>query len=237
MVAPVVADQRLRGLRSGVGASRLFLPAARRNCVNPLGAPSERRERAAVRSMVRSTCDPWCANTTRDRDPAHSLARAVAEHEVVPEKRIAYGWRYGGCPGDSTVVWELSGTLARRGASVTVVCRDAEGVPDPAVQVVRLAVPRFWQPLRVLSFSARAAAATRSGFDVVHGFARTRRQDVYRAGGGSHSSYLERVYPRPGLQRLSPRHRVLLAIEGAVFRDARQTIQCNSRLVSRKYER
>ena len=28
--------------------------------------------------------------------------------EVVPEKRIAYSWRYGGYPGNSTVVWELS---------------------------------------------------------------------------------------------------------------------------------
>lgn len=32
--------------------------------------------------------------------------------EVVPEQRIAYGWRYGGFPGDSTVVWELSQTEA-----------------------------------------------------------------------------------------------------------------------------
>ena len=30
--------------------------------------------------------------------------------EVVPEKRIAYGWRYGGLPGDSTVSWDLSET-------------------------------------------------------------------------------------------------------------------------------
>ncbi|MDP6553399.1 MAG: SRPBCC domain-containing protein [Pirellulaceae bacterium] len=30
--------------------------------------------------------------------------------DVIPEKRIAYGWRYGGHPGDSTVVWELSET-------------------------------------------------------------------------------------------------------------------------------
>ena len=30
--------------------------------------------------------------------------------DVVPEKRIAYGWRYGGYPGNSTVVWELSKT-------------------------------------------------------------------------------------------------------------------------------
>lgn len=28
--------------------------------------------------------------------------------EVVPEKRVVYGWRYGGYPGNSTVVWELS---------------------------------------------------------------------------------------------------------------------------------
>ena len=30
--------------------------------------------------------------------------------EVVPEQRIACGWRYGGFAGDSTVVWELSET-------------------------------------------------------------------------------------------------------------------------------
>ena len=30
--------------------------------------------------------------------------------EVVPEKRIAYDWRYGGYPGNSSVTWELSET-------------------------------------------------------------------------------------------------------------------------------
>ena len=30
--------------------------------------------------------------------------------EVVPEKRIAYGWRCEGFPGNSTVVWELTTT-------------------------------------------------------------------------------------------------------------------------------
>jgi len=30
--------------------------------------------------------------------------------EVVPETRIAYDWRYGGYPGDSSVTWELSQT-------------------------------------------------------------------------------------------------------------------------------
>jgi len=32
--------------------------------------------------------------------------------EVVPEAGIAYSWRYGGCPGDSSVMWELSETHA-----------------------------------------------------------------------------------------------------------------------------
>ena len=30
--------------------------------------------------------------------------------DVVPEKRIVYGWRYGGYSGNSTVIWELSET-------------------------------------------------------------------------------------------------------------------------------
>jgi len=30
--------------------------------------------------------------------------------DVVPERRIAYEWRYGGYPGDSSVTWELSET-------------------------------------------------------------------------------------------------------------------------------
>lgn len=30
--------------------------------------------------------------------------------EVIPERRLAYDWRYTGIPGDSTVTWELSET-------------------------------------------------------------------------------------------------------------------------------
>ncbi len=30
--------------------------------------------------------------------------------DVIPQKRIAYDWRYGGYPGESTVAWELSQT-------------------------------------------------------------------------------------------------------------------------------
>ncbi len=41
-----------------------------------------------------------------DRDYSH-LWKVT---DVVPEKRIAYDWRYGGYPGNSTVLWELSET-------------------------------------------------------------------------------------------------------------------------------
>ena len=65
---------------------------------------------------------------------------------------------------------------------------------------------------------------------MVQAFSRTRHQDVYRAGGGSHAAYMESVYAHPRLlRRFSPRHRTLLSIEEAVFRDERQTILCNSR--------
>ncbi|MBC8872864.1 MAG: SRPBCC domain-containing protein [Planctomycetes bacterium] len=41
-----------------------------------------------------------------DRDYLH-LWKII---DVVPEKRITYGWRYGGYSGNSTVVWEVSET-------------------------------------------------------------------------------------------------------------------------------
>jgi uncharacterized protein YndB with AHSA1/START domain len=41
-----------------------------------------------------------------DRDYLH-LWRVT---DVIPERRIAYDWKYGGYPGESFVVWELSET-------------------------------------------------------------------------------------------------------------------------------
>jgi UDP-glucose:(heptosyl)LPS alpha-1,3-glucosyltransferase len=132
--------------------------------------------------------------------------------------------------GVETVAWNLARGLDARGVRVTVACREATAHAPPSIEVLRLGVPGFWQPLRVAAFSRAAARATRSGFDVVHSLARTRWQDVYRAGGGSHAAYMESVYRAPRLRGLlSPRHRLLLSIEEAVFRDPRQLIQCNSR--------
>ena len=134
------------------------------------------------------------------------------------------------------VAWQLARELSSRGVNITVLCREAALQAPPGVRVETLGGPAFWQPLRVLEFSRRAArASAASRFDVVQAFSRTRHQDVYRAGGGSHAAYMESVYARPRVRaRLSPRHRVLLAIEEAVLRDERQTILCNSALVARE---
>lgn len=131
--------------------------------------------------------------------------------------------------------------LARRGVDVCVVCRRASAAPPPGVELVRLRVPALWQPARVALFSIFAARATRDGFDVVHGLSRTRRQQIYRAGAGSHAAYMEHMYPDPERRRwLSPRHRAILRIEEAVFQDSTQVIQCNARMnaleIARRYD-
>ncbi|MEO1936886.1 MAG: glycosyltransferase family 4 protein [Myxococcales bacterium] len=141
--------------------------------------------------------------------------------------------------GVENVAWRVAHELGNTGADVTVLTRsfDPQFLEDtshaPNVQV--LSVPTFWQPLRVLQFSrATANAATASRFDIVHSFSRTRHQDLYRAGGGSHREYLRRSSSggRRIARQFSPRHRVLLALEAAIFRDPTQRIQCASRFVA-----
>lgn len=134
--------------------------------------------------------------------------------------------------GVESVAWQVAQALARAGDEITVVAREAE--PCAAVRIVRVPVASRWQPLRVLGFSRGAArAAPRASHDVVHSFSRTREQDLFRAGGGSHADYLERAYGplARSVRRLSPRHRVLLGIEARVFADDTQTIHCSSGLV------
>jgi UDP-glucose:(heptosyl)LPS alpha-1,3-glucosyltransferase len=142
--------------------------------------------------------------------------------------------------GVEATAWQVARGLAEAGEEVHVFARRTEPPPEPRstadgeIHLHRLRSPAGWQPLRVIAFSRAAArAAPRGSFDVVHSFSRTRHQDVYRAGGGSHADYMERAYAGLGLRwrRLSPRHATLLATERAVFADASQLIQCNSEMV------
>ena len=66
------------------------------------------------------------------------------------------------------VAWQLARELSSRGVNITVLCREAALQAPPGVRVETLGGPAFWQPLRVLEFSRRAArASAASRFDVV----------------------------------------------------------------------
>ena len=158
-----------------------------------------------------------------------------------------------GAGGVENVAWQVAHELTRQGDDVTVLTRQSvanaahpsessngAGAATPTagaanLTIQKIEVPTFWQPLRVTQFSrAVGRRVAQQSFDVVHSFARTRHQDLYRAGGGSHADYLRRSHGPLGraLRRFSPRHRVLLALERGVFADSDQRIQCASRLVA-----
>jgi len=131
--------------------------------------------------------------------------------------------------------WNAAHGLAKRGADIHVIAREIH--PAAAVPTLRAPVPGLWQPLRVWGFARAARRVVRSGsFDLVHAFSRIREPDLYRAGGGSHAAYLCAAYPSRGraLRRYSPRHRVLLGLEEAIFRRPGQWIQCNSEFVRKE---
>lgn len=131
------------------------------------------------------------------------------------------------------MAWQVAHELVRQGEDVTVVAREAD--PAEGIAIVPVAATGRRSPLRALAFSRAAARATRErGFDVVHSFSRTRHQDLFRAGGGSHEDYLRRTCSSFGqaYRRLLPRHRSLLELERRVFADPGQRIQCASRLVA-----
>lgn len=161
-----------------------------------------------------------------------------------------------GAGGVENVAWQVAHELARAGESVTVLTRETHDAAEPrdgqpgclspptSLTVVPVHAPRFWQPLRLVAFDRATARRARPRdadgptgkrpFDVVHGFSRTRWQDLYRAGGGSHADYLRRTHGPLGraLRTVSPRHRLLLHHERRVFADPQQRIQCSSRLVA-----
>ena len=85
-----------------------------------------------------------------------------------------------------------------------------EGVTDHRLPLPPL--PAALRPVALAALAARVAAW--SGWDVVQSHERTLRQDIYRAGEGSHRAYLDAVAPAAA-RRL--RHRVMLALERRVF--------------------
>jgi UDP-glucose:(heptosyl)LPS alpha-1,3-glucosyltransferase len=132
---------------------------------------------------------------------------------------------------------ELSQQLAARGHEIHLVVGECR-VPVPSDMTLhRVPVIRAGKLAKLASFAARAPRVWRRiGADVVIGFGRTVGQDLFRASGGTHKRYLARVAADRGRwrdvqQRLSPYHRLLLAIERRQYaRDTRGMVLAVSEL-------
>lgn len=157
-------------------------------------------------------------------------------HVALVVERI--GARGGGV---ERVAARLARELAEGGDRVSVIAREAEPTALAAgVELVRVGVPRAWQPLRVSLFSRAArGAAQRLRADVVYSLARAEGAQLYRAGAGCHPDYLDALHRGAGraLRRISPRHRALLRLERRVLRDPALRVQFTSRWVREQVER
>ncbi|MCC6848920.1 MAG: glycosyltransferase family 4 protein [Deltaproteobacteria bacterium] len=114
---------------------------------------------------------------------------------------------------------ELSRQLADRGHEVHLVVGECRVPPPAGMYVHRVSVVRAGKLAKLASFALLAPRVWRAiGADVVVGFGRTVGWDLFRASGGVHKRWLARVAAERGplravRQRLSPYHRLMLAIE------------------------
>jgi UDP-glucose:(heptosyl)LPS alpha-1,3-glucosyltransferase len=124
---------------------------------------------------------------------------------------ICRPWSFRG--GVETATAGLIGELVRQGESIDLVTVRGQ----PPIPGVRLRiVPTLPGPSlgRLLSFALGASRiARRTAYDVVQSHERVLRQDVYRAGEGTHRGYLAAM-ERHGR---GPYHRTLLWLEGRIF--------------------
>ncbi len=123
--------------------------------------------------------------------------------------------RLGGAEGDC---YELSRRLAARGHEVHVVAGECRVALPEAVRLHRVPVVRAGQLAKLLSFAALAPRVWRAvDADAVIGFGRTVGHDLFRASGGCHRRYVERLAATGGLtgrvRRLRPYQLALLALE------------------------
>jgi UDP-glucose:(heptosyl)LPS alpha-1,3-glucosyltransferase len=142
--------------------------------------------------------------------------------------------RLGGAEWDC---YELSRQLAARGHDVHLVVGECRVPVAADLQVHRVPVVRATKVTKLASFLIAAPRVwQRVGADVVIGFGRTVGWDLFRASGGVHKRWLERVAAERGRmkdlrQRLSAYHRLMLAIERRQYaRDARGMVLAVSEL-------
>jgi UDP-glucose:(heptosyl)LPS alpha-1,3-glucosyltransferase len=118
--------------------------------------------------------------------------------------------------GIETATAGLLAALRRAGHDVELISTGRQPA-IPGVVVHRVRTLPHPSALRLLSFGLAARAAARGGgYDLVQSHERTLGQDVYRAGEGCHRGYLEAM--GRGRAGLDPYHRLVLALEGRIFR-------------------
>jgi UDP-glucose:(heptosyl)LPS alpha-1,3-glucosyltransferase len=116
-----------------------------------------------------------------------------------------------------------AGLLARAGHQIIIYTGEMRGPmpPWPVKMVVR---PLLGRSLQFLWFARSAAPRARhDGAELVLSFARIIGADILRSGGGAHASYVRaaRQWQSPIARmamRLSPYHRIQMAVERAGFR-------------------
>ena len=115
--------------------------------------------------------------------------------------------------------------LRKDNHEVHVFSAHREDFPEDGFAFHDVPVTKGWSPLTLKSFADNSARML-SGekFDIIHGFSRTYRQDIYRIGGGSHRTYLAQTRPwtKTALGRLwlnlNPRHRIIFKLEELRYR-------------------
>ncbi len=143
--------------------------------------------------------------------------------------------------GTESYLNQVARHLCEHGHDVTVICRSHEDAPHPKVRFVVLRALVPGSALRILAFARDVERHVRDhAYDLVVGLGRTWSQDVLRVSGGCHATYLERAHESSSkgwarwLDALSPKHRVILAIEAkALTADSLRCAIVNSELVRR----
>jgi UDP-glucose:(heptosyl)LPS alpha-1,3-glucosyltransferase len=129
----------------------------------------------------------------------------------------------GGTERDLLITAQL---LAGAGHQVTIYAAEVRR-QYPGINVRSIVIPPFSRALGLLFFGLTAAAfARKEGTDLVVSFARAINADIVRSGGGAHQSYMVAARQwqsaaRSTLMKLSPYHRVQVALERAAFGSTR----------------
>ncbi|MEK7270240.1 MAG: glycosyltransferase family 4 protein [Planctomycetota bacterium] len=109
--------------------------------------------------------------------------------------------------------------MAANGHEVHVFANRREAELPKGIVFHKIPILRLGSTARILSLAYFADRRVRpADFDVVQGFGKTIRHDVFRAGGGVHQAYLERVFgARARLMAWLPKHWAQLSIERRTF--------------------